>query len=122
MNAPWPKASAAHVDRFRELAAGIEGVEVRKMFGFPAGFVNGNMAFGMFGDAYLVRLPTDERAARLAAGWSLFEPMAGRPMREYLTLPPSVVDDIDAAREWLERAAAHVATLPPKQPRPRRRR
>lgn len=122
MNAPWPKASPALVERFHELAAGIEGVEIRRMFGFPAGFVNGNMAFGMFGDSYLVRLPADLREERLADGWTLFEPMPGRRMREYVSLPAEVAASREAARAWLERAAAHVATMPPKQASARRRR
>jgi TfoX/Sxy family transcriptional regulator of competence genes len=121
VNGPWPKASPQLADQFRELAAGLEGVDVRKMFGFPAGFVNGNMAIGMFGDTYLVRLPEERRTERLAAGWSLFEPMPGRPMREYVALPPEVAADPEAARPWLALAATHVATLPPKQPKPRKR-
>jgi hypothetical protein len=40
-------------------------------------------------------------------------------MREYVTLPGDVVADPDAARAWVERAAAYVATLPPKAARKR---
>jgi TfoX/Sxy family transcriptional regulator of competence genes len=105
------------VDRFHEAIAGIEGVEVRKMFGMPAAFLNGNMVAGLHQDTTMVRLPDDVRAARLADGWSAFEPMPGRPMREYLALPPDVAADVDATREWLERAAAYVGTLPPKLPK-----
>jgi TfoX/Sxy family transcriptional regulator of competence genes len=112
---PWRKPDAELVERFHEVVAGIEGVEVRKMFGSPAGFVGGNMALGIHQDTMIVRLPDDERAERLAAGWSLFEPMPGRPMREYVALPAAVVADPDAARGWMERAAAYVRTLPPKQ-------
>jgi TfoX/Sxy family transcriptional regulator of competence genes len=114
---PWRKSSPALVDRFHEVVAGIEGVEVRKMFGYPAGFVGGNMAVGLHQEDMIVRLPDDERAERLAAGWSQFEPMPGRPMREYVALPPDVVADPDQARHWTERAAAYVRTLPPKQPK-----
>jgi hypothetical protein len=39
--------------------------------------------------------------------------------REYLALPPEVVDDPDEARAWVERAAAYVRTLPAKVPKPR---
>ena len=34
-NDPWKKSSPELVDRFHEAVAGIDGVEVRKMFGFP---------------------------------------------------------------------------------------
>ncbi len=122
MDGPWPKTSPHLVEAFHEVAAGIEGVEIRKMFGFPAAFVNGNMAFGMFGDSYMVRLPEDVRSERLADGWSLFEPMPGRPMREYVALPAAVAANPAAARTWLERSAAFVAGMPPKQPKARKRR
>jgi hypothetical protein len=79
------------------------------------------MAFGLHQENMIVRLPDDERSARLAAGWSQFEPMPGRPMREYVALPAEVVADPDEARHWLERAAAYVRTLPPKQPTPAKR-
>jgi TfoX/Sxy family transcriptional regulator of competence genes len=116
---PWRKPDAELVERFGEVTAGIEGVEVRKMFGSPAAFVGGNMAAGLHQDTFMVRLPDDERAERLGAGWSLFEPMPGRPMREYVALPPEVAGDVDAARGWIERAAAYTRTLPPKAPKAR---
>ena len=114
---PWRKPPADMVERFHEAVAAIEGVEVRKMFGMPAAFLNGNMVAGLHQDTTMVRLPDDLRAERFAEGWSAFEPMPGRPMREYVALPPDVAADVDAAREWLERAAAFVRTLPPKAPK-----
>lgn len=117
---PWKKPGPELVDRFHEAVAGIEGVELRKMFGFPAAFVGGNMAAGLHQDTFMVRLPEDERAHRLADGWTLFEPMPGRPMREYVALPPEVADDVDAARGWIERAASYVRTLPPKAAKQRK--
>ena len=117
---PWRKSSAELVERFHETVVGIEGVEVRKMFGFPAGFIGGNMAFGLHQESFIVRLPDDQRTGRLEAGWTQFEPMPGRPMREYVALPPEIVDDPDQAHMWAERAAAYVRTLPPKVPRARK--
>ena len=102
------------VERFAEAVEGIEGVELRKMFGFPAAFLNGNMVAGLHQDTFMVRLPDDVRAERFVEGWSAFEPMPGRPMREYVALPPDVAADAGATRGWIERAAAHVRTLPPK--------
>jgi len=114
---PWRKPSPELVDRFHEAVAGIEGLEVRKMFGFPAAFIGGNMTAGLHQDTFMVRLSDADRAERLADGWSNFEPMPGRPMREYLTLPVGVISDADATRAWVERAAAYVRTLPPKAPK-----
>jgi TfoX/Sxy family transcriptional regulator of competence genes len=114
---PWTKAKPETVDRFHEAAAGIEGLEIRKMFGYPAGFIGGNMAVGVFAQTLLVRLPEEERRERLESGWQQFEPMPGRPMREYLALPEAVAADATEARRWMERAAAYVRTLPPKAPK-----
>jgi TfoX/Sxy family transcriptional regulator of competence genes len=118
---PWRKPETELVDRFHEAVAGIEGVEVRKMFGFPAAFVGGNMTAGLHQDTFMVRLSELDRAERLADGWSTFEPMPGRPMREYVALPAEVVADVDATRGWIERAADYVRTLPPKAPKPPKR-
>jgi TfoX/Sxy family transcriptional regulator of competence genes len=114
---PWRKAPADLVERFHEAVAGIEDVDVRKMFGYPAAFIGGNLTAGLHQESVMVRLPEGERQDRLADGWSPFEPMPGRPMREYLALPPDVAGDVAAMRQWVERAAAYVRTLPPKAPR-----
>lgn len=114
---PWRKSSADLVERFGAAVAGIDGLETRKMFGYPAGFIGGNMVTGLHQESWIVRLPEDVRAERLDAGWATFEPMAGRPMREYLALPSEIAGDPDAAREWVERAATYVRTLPPKAPK-----
>jgi TfoX/Sxy family transcriptional regulator of competence genes len=114
---PWRKSPEELQERFAAAVAGIEGLEQRKMFGYPAGFIGGNMTTGLHQESWIVRLPADERTRLLDKGWSTFEPMAGRPMREYLALPNEVIDDPDQARAWVERAAAYVRTLPPKAPK-----
>jgi hypothetical protein len=117
MSDPWRKAPADLVERFGAAVAGIEGLETRKMFGYPAGFIGGNMVTGLHQESWIVRLPEDVRNEQLGAGWPQFEPMPGRPMREYLGLPPDVASDPDAARAWVERAADYVRSLPPKAPK-----
>ena len=120
-NDPLRKPSPELVDRFHEAVAGIDGVEVRKMFGYPAAFIAGNLTAGLHQENVMMRLRKAEREERLAAGWFLFEPMPGRPMREYVAMPPEVAVDVDAMRHWFERAAEHVRTLPPKAPKPSRK-
>ena len=83
----WRKSSPELVERFEAATAGIDGLERRQMFGYPAGFVGGNMVTGLHQESWIVRLPEEERTPRLDAGWTTFEPMAGRPMREYLDPP-----------------------------------
>lgn len=87
------------------------------MFGYPAGFVNGQLFTGLFAASWHVRLPDAERAELAAAGGTPLEPMPGRPMREYLVLPPAMAGDPTAAEPWVRRALAYVETLPPKKKR-----
>jgi hypothetical protein len=51
------------------------------------------MFAGTFQDAIIVRLGEDDRVALLKLkGAARFEPMQGRPMKEYVVVPASVVD------------------------------
>lgn len=113
----WRKSTVDQVARFHEAVASIEGVELRKMFGFPAVFIGGNLTASLHQESVTVRLPDSEREERIADGWSLFEPMPGRPMREYVEIPPDVAADVAAVRYWVKRAAAYVRTPPPKPPK-----
>lgn len=92
-----------------------DGVEVRPMFGNVAAFAGGNMFSGLFGDLVFVRLAPEDRAELLQhEGAGGFEPMAGRPMKEYVTLPPAWCGDPEQARAWVLRALQFAAALPPK--------
>ena len=117
---PWPKSPTDLQDRFDAVVAGVEGLEQRQMFGYPAGFIGGNLTTSLHQASWIVRLPDTERQERLDAGWSAFEPMPGRPMRGYVALPDEIASDPEQARAWVERAAAYVRTLPPKVPKPRK--
>jgi TfoX/Sxy family transcriptional regulator of competence genes len=113
----WEKAPADLAERFTATVSAMPGATVRKMFGYPAGFVNGQLFTGTFGSSWHVRLPDDQRSQLAAAGGTPFEPMPGRPMREYLVLPPAIAADPAAAEPWVRRALAYVETLPPKKKR-----
>jgi TfoX/Sxy family transcriptional regulator of competence genes len=113
----FEKSPAALVERFDAVLdrTGTPDTTRRKMFGYPAAFVGGNMATGLFGDAWYVRLPEERLSAVLASGEArLLEPMPGRPMKGYAVLPDTVVDDDSAIDAWVGRALAYTATLPPK--------
>ena len=113
----WRKAPPELVYRFVVAVAGVEGLEQRQMFGYPAAFMGGNMVTGLHQDSWIVRLGEDDRSSLAEQGWQTFSPMPGRPMREYLALPAAVAADPEAARSWVERAAAYGRSLPPKPPR-----
>ena len=103
------------VARFDATAARFPEAERRKMFGYPAMFVGGNLVTGLFAQRWMIRLPDDDRAELLALpGAGPFEPMAGRAMKGYATLPNEVIADDTALEGWVRRAIAYGHTLPAK--------
>jgi TfoX/Sxy family transcriptional regulator of competence genes len=87
----------------------------RKMFGFPAGFVNGNMFMGLFENSMILRLPLESRDELIQRhGAKLFEPMAGRVMKEYVALPESLIRDREQLAAWVAKALVHGESLEPK--------
>lgn len=103
------------VERFAAILAGFPDATRRQMFGYPAAFVGGNMATSLFADRWVVRLPPAEVDAATAAGAGAFEPMPGRPMTGFVTVPPDEVGDDDAVRRWVERGVAYAASMPAKK-------
>jgi TfoX/Sxy family transcriptional regulator of competence genes len=112
-----PKPTDETKDFFASVVPAHPAVTIRPMFGQLSAFVNGNMFMGIFGDDVIVRLPERDRAEVIAAGGGPFEPMAGRPMREYVVLPGGWRDEPDRVREWAARSLDHAEELPPKQPK-----
>jgi hypothetical protein len=110
-----PKADPVAVAAFRALLPDDDRLVVRPMFGQPAAFLQGNIVAGVFGSDVFVRLPEREGAVDPPLpGARPFAPMAGHAMRGYFVLPSAVLADRPRAREWMARAVAHVATMPPK--------
>ncbi len=112
----WEKSSPELIQRFDAALPDDPRVERRQMFGFPCAFVQGQMFCGLFQQELQVRLGEAHRAQALALpGAKTFEPMAGRPMREYVSLPPTVIARPAELRAWLEHGLEYAAALPPKR-------
>jgi hypothetical protein len=85
------------------------------MFGNLGAFVNGNMFMGLFGPDVGIKLPEDDQQRLLA------EPGAGpfgpeeRPMAGYVAIPTEW--PAGTASDWIGKALAYVAGLPPKKPK-----
>jgi hypothetical protein len=111
----FEKSPPALVARFDAAAARHPDAARRKMFGYPALFVGGNLVTGLFADGWMIRLDADSLAELLALpGAGPFAPMPGRTMKGYGMLPPAVVAVDDALDAWLARAIAFGKTLPAK--------
>jgi hypothetical protein len=104
--------------RFDELSALVPDATRRPMFGYPSCVLRGHMFMSLFGDSLIVRLGDADRTALLALkGAKTFEPMPGRPMREYVVAPPTMVAG-DAIESWVTRSYAYAKGLPPKAAKP----
>jgi TfoX/Sxy family transcriptional regulator of competence genes len=89
----------------------------KSMFGCPVYFVNNNLFAGLHQDNLFVRLSEQDRAALLKSNdeASVFEPMPGRQMREYMVLPETLYSDQAEFTKWLKRSHSYVLSLPPKK-------
>ena len=118
----WEKASPELSELLAEALAQIDH-EKRSMFGMPAYFINGNLFAGVHGGNLMLRLSPADRDEINARhpGAAPFEPMPGRAMKEYVTLPASVYDDPLELNVWLRRSQSFVASLPPKEKKPRKK-
>ena len=108
----FSKSPPELIERFATVLDGYPQATKKKMFGYPAAFVGGNMATGLFGADWVVRLPDAEIEPAKAAGATSFEPMPGKPMKAFVTIPRSDVADDDAIRGWVERGLALASSMP----------
>jgi TfoX/Sxy family transcriptional regulator of competence genes len=116
-------APEAVVNLFKTNGAGLPELELRKMFGYPCAFVSGQMLTGIFGERIMLRLSETDRARFLQLpGAKAFEPMDGRPMREYVELPTHIMNSPEQFKYWLQCGYEYVKTLPPKARKSRRAR
>jgi hypothetical protein len=121
----FEKPAADLVARFEEVLGRVATPDTtrRPMFGHPCAWVGGNMATGLFAQHWWVRLPPDELERVLASGEATtFQVMPGREMKGYAVLPADVVANDARVADWVGRALAYTATLPPKEPKPRKSR
>ena len=113
MGMQWRKSPQQLIDLFVSMIPDPSAVQ-RKMFGYPAAFVNGNLSMSLFQDDMILRLPESLREEFLKVdGAKIFEPMPGRPMRDYLAVPPQVLADKKKHAIWVSRALDYGASLKP---------
>ena len=118
----WMKVPEQLKEFMDRKTAGLE-CEKKPMFGCPAYFVNRNMFAGAHEDKVMLRLSEadrDEIKARYDEV-AAFEPMKGRPMREYVALPATVYDG-EEFDDWLRKSYEYASSLPPKAEKPKRKR
>ena len=111
----WKPAPEALIQRFEAALISLPGAQKRQMFGYPAALVQGNMFAGLFEDRMILRLAADDRAEFTSRfGATTFEPMPGRPMKEYAVVPKTVLDTPRDLERWLAKSFAFAKSLPSK--------
>jgi len=112
----WRKAPESLVQLFADLVDLLPpDAERRRMFGFPCVFVNEQLFAGVHQENVMLRLSDADRKQFLALeGAAQFEPMPGRPMREYVVFPQRMMGKHDEMTAWLLKAYAYARSLPAK--------
>jgi TfoX/Sxy family transcriptional regulator of competence genes len=111
----WRKSPQHMIDLFDEVVPKDSRIERRKMFGYPAAFLNGHLFAGLHQENFILKLsPADREKLRTEQDARVFEPMPGRAMREYLVLPEEVLSERRVLSAWIKRSTVYVSTMPPK--------
>ena len=111
----WQKPSEKLVELFEQIVPKSADIDRRKMFGLPCAFKNGNMFTGLHNENMILRLSESDRKAFLNLDQARqFEPMPGRFMKEYVVVPPSLLNNIMQLEDWIKKSLAYVSGLPPK--------
>ena len=111
----WRKAPDELISFLAEITKDIN-CQPRKMFGYPAYFINNNMFICAFQDSLVIRLSEKDKAKVLKQYKNVtkFEPISGRVMREYIEIPESLYRDKTAFPEILNMSVKYASSLPPK--------
>ena len=109
----WRKAPNELISFLAEITKDID-CQPRKMFGYPAYFINNNMFICAFQDSLVIRLSEKDKAKVLKQYKNVtkFEPISGRVMREYVEIPESLYRDKAAFPEILNMSVKYVSSLP----------
>ena len=109
----WKKSSQELIDQFYDTLEAFEAAEMRKMFGYPCSFLNGNMFTGLHEENWVLRLSELDREEIKKQGAQPFVPM-GRTMKEYVLLPDVIKENSKDLQSWIQRSIEFVSSLPPK--------
>lgn len=111
----WTKSPQSLIDLFDKSVPSGDGISLRKMFGYPAAFANGNLFIGLHQNDFVMKLSEQDRARFIAEfGERSFEPIKGRPMREYVRLPEALLADARKRAAWIRRSLRYAETVAPK--------
>jgi TfoX/Sxy family transcriptional regulator of competence genes len=111
----WEKSSDNLITTFYEVMQFFPEAELRKMFGYPCAFFQGNMFVGLHEQRLVVRLDAKTRETALEQNQgTIFAPM-NRVMKEYIALTPENINSSTRLKDFINQSLCYVRTLPPKK-------
>ena len=114
----WKKSSPELIEAFYSALENESLLEMRKMFGYPCAFIRGNMCTGLHEENWIMRLSEEDREEiQSTHRVEPFEPMKGRPMREYVAIPEEIKQDQKLLADWIGKSIAFTSSLPVKLPK-----
>ena len=108
-------------ERVRAALGPVLGVTEIRMFGGLCYTIGGNMAVGVTGQDLMVRLDPASAEAALAEPGARPMDFTGRPMRGFVFVGPEGMKTNRSLRSWVDRSVVHASSLPPKQPKSKKR-
>ena len=100
--------------RVRSILRNDPGLDEKKMFGGNAFLINGNMACGVHTDNLIVRLDREDYDEALARPGAAEFDLTSRPMRGWVLVEPSALDDDADLERWVRQGLEFARSLPPK--------
>jgi hypothetical protein len=114
MGEKFPKPS----EKLIEMLSSVKKDEMailKKMFGCPAYFINGNMSYGIFADKLFFRLDEKSRMGLMEKKiGGIFEPLKGRKMKEYIEIKGTNIKNEKMISELVAESEKYVKTIPVK--------
>ena len=120
--ANWVKKDEALIERVDGLLS-MAPVRRKNMFGSAAWFLEANdlMFAGAWGEGIMIRVGEQVASYLIEIGEAEpFDPMGGRPMREYAFIDGHRIAEDDELLDWLNEASDFTASLPPKKKKSRK--
>lgn len=100
--------------RIRERLDEQPGLSEKRMFGGLAFLVNGHMAVGVVKGELMVRVGPEAHAAALREPHARPMDFTKRPMKGFVFVGESGLEDDAELARWIERGVRFAAALPPK--------
>lgn len=118
----WEKTDTGLAEALEKMISGFD-CQKKQMFGCPVYFVNDNMFTGVKGGTVFLRLSANDRSEIVSECDEVapFEPRPGFFMKEYVSLPESVLTDTGFMQKWLNKSYSFTLSLPAKVKKERKK-